>query len=587
PVEQPAPVPSAEPTNEPTPAPSAEPTGESAEPAGEQAPQEQPVEQPAPAPSAEPATESAPVPAEPVVTPSAEPAPVSEPSAQPVPSAEPSVEPVAEQPVEQPAPVPSAEPTNEPTSTPVTPQETSDSNSTPSSGTPVTTQETGSSNNTDAGRVAYLHGYQQAQTMCPGGSMVGKVDTAIVAPLVASGVLAKGDCTLADMKSANPDTKFLAYLNIGGMQAISRWDQAPFYPSCVDPAYGGEYAVKPNNGNVATNSKGQAIYPAFDFITVADQSESYARACGDRAVALVTTDSVEGTTGAAPVRFDGVFLDDMAMSPAHGQDMADVGQWGPWGSDDGYGRAILRTVSTISDSMNSAGSDKVLAGNLGIYSDKQNQVALGKELADSGDLDWMMREFVIGGPTGDQFGGFYAVQQNADVLGELSRSTPVVMHQFAVHATADASLTGAVGKQCLRDSTPNAGSLKWQVDQRRNQDMELSLATVLTAKESGTALDMSLMQAQTDCQETAANGSDLYESVTDVSVDESKPGIVKLRKALSDPNVVAVGELSSWYDYSVWRRDLSDGRQVWVNYREEAVVIDGVSIPAQSGIITG
>lgn len=480
-------------------------------------------------------------------------------------------------PTEAPADTPTVTPTETPSTTPV--DTTAD--------TMPTEQTTNIGSNTPAGRVAYLHGYQQSQAMCPGGSMAGLVDTAIVAPLVASGVLADGDCTLADMKAANPDTEFLAYLNIGGMQAISGWDTAPFFPSCVDPAHGDQYAVTPNNANVATNSKGYAVYPAFDFITIADQSESYAQACGEHAVAMVTTDSVAGTSGAAPVRFDGVFLDDMAMSPAHGQDMAEVGTWGPWGSDDAYGRAILRTVDTIADAMEAAGSDKVLAGNLGIYSDKQNQVALGQDLADSGNLDWIMREFVIGSPGGDQFGAFYAVEQNADVLAQLSRSTPVVMHQFAVDATTSPSLTGSIGGQCLVDSTPNAANLMWAVDQRRVQDMTLSLATVLTGKESGTNVDMAMMQAQPDCQETAANGSSAYESVTDVSVDESDPAVAVLREALSNPDVVAVGEKDTWYEYTVWRRALSDGRQVWVNYRQEAVVIEGVTIPTQTGIITG
>ncbi|NHU86164.1 hypothetical protein GWK18_11330 [Kocuria sp. JC486] len=450
----------------------------------------------------------------------------------------------------------------------------------------VAAPDDGAAGNTGAGRVAYLHGYQQSQALCPGGSMVGAVDTAIVAPLVAGGTLAKGDCTLADMKAANPDTEFLAYLNIGGMQGVTEWDKEPFFPTCVRPEDGEQYAVKPGNSAVATNDKGNAVYPAFDYITIADQSASYAQACGERAVDLVTTDSVRGSTGAAPVRFDGVFLDDMAMSPAHGQNMDDVGTWGPWGSDDAYGQAVLRTVGTISDAMDDDGSGKTLAGNLGIYSDDSSQVELAQRLAGSRDLDWMMREFVIGGPKGDQFGAFYAVEQNAAVLGTLSRSTPVVMHQFAVKATTDPNLTGTVGGSCLTDSTPDASRLMGQVDQRRQQDMTLSLATVLTAKEEGANLDMSVVQAQPQCQETAASNPGLYEKVTDVSVDESDPDVRQLREVLEDPGVNAVGKKSTWFDYTVWRRDLSDGRQVWVNYRNQDVTVEGVKIPAQSGLVT-
>lgn len=587
------------PDGEPTPQPAEQPAEPVVEPVAEQSANqssEQTAAEPAAQPGVQPAEEI-----QPVVDTQSETQPDTQPESQP--AAQPGTQP-AVQPESQPVSEPGTQPASETETTPEIATEAEPVSTEqpaaepqPSTDAPITTVtaptapatadagDTGG--NTDAGRVAYLHGYQQSQGMCPGGSMVGLVDTAIVAPLVAAGVLADGDCTLADMKAANPDTQFLAYLNIGGMSAVSRWDQAPFYPGCVDPAYGGEYAVQPNNGAVATNGDGNAVYPAFDHITIADQSASYAQACGDRAVALVTTDSAVGTTGAGPVRFDGVFLDDMAMSPAHGQNMEDIGTWGPWGSDDEYGRAVLRTVEAISNAMDTAGSDKVLAGNLGIYSDKQNQVGLAQELADSGNLDWMMREFVIGSPSGNQFGAFYAVEQNAAVLGQLSRSTPVVMNQFAVDATTDPNLTGAMGGQCLLDSTPEAGSLMWEVNERRQQDMALSLATILTAKESGTNLDMSLMQAEPDCQETAASGPAPYENVTSVSVDESDPEIAALRAALNDPSVVAVGEKSNWYEYTVWRRDLSDGRQVWVNYRQEAVVIEGVTIPAQSGVITG
>ena len=100
---------------------------------------------------------------------------------------------------------------------------------------------------------------------------------------------------------------------------------------------------------VVVDPSGRAVYPRFSLLRIADLSAGYNASCADRAADIVTTNSVRGTTGAAPTQFDGVFLDDMAMSPAQGQNMRDIGTWGPWGSDDGYGQAMLRTVAAIDD----------------------------------------------------------------------------------------------------------------------------------------------------------------------------------------------------------------------------------------------
>lgn len=253
---------------------------------------------------------------------------------------------------------------------------------------PASAQTVATRDTAGPGKVAYLHGNQQSQIMCRGGALVGAVDTVVVDPITASGNLPAGSCNLADMRAANPGVKFYAYLDIGGIGNASSWTRDPFHSTCVSlNRDGANYTVRPNNSRVAVDSSGRAVYPRFSFLRIADLSAGYNASCADRAADIVTTNSVRGTTGAAPTQFDGVFLDDMAMSPAQGQNMRDIGTWGPWGSDDGYGQAMLRTVAAIDDEVARRDGGAKVAGNLGVYSDYPNQQSLALRLGQSRDLD--------------------------------------------------------------------------------------------------------------------------------------------------------------------------------------------------------
>ncbi|MGW4857916.1 hypothetical protein [Kocuria palustris] len=157
---------------------------------------------------------------------------------------------------------------------------------------------------------------------------------------------------------------------------------------------------------------------------------------------------MRGTTGAAPTQFDGVFLDDMAMSPAQGQNMRDIGVRGPWGSDDGYGQAMLRTVAAIDDEVARRDGGARIAGNLGVYADYPNQQALALRLGQSRDLDWIFRESTIGGWNGAPLGPWYVTQQNGALMNRVAAAgTPVVMHNFAVNATTTPSASGGCRQQ--------------------------------------------------------------------------------------------------------------------------------------------
>lgn len=448
--------------------------------------------------------------------------------------------------------------------------------------------QTVATGDTRPGKVAYLHGNQQSQIMCRGGALVGAVDTVVVDPITASGNLPAGSCNLADMRAANPRVKFYAYLNIGGISDSSSWTRDPFHATCTSlNRDGANHTVRPNSSRVAVDSQGRAVYPAFSFMRIASLSEAYNTSCASRAAAIVTTDSVRGTTGAAPTQFDGVFLDDMALSPAHGQNMRDLGTWGPWGSDDGYGRAMMRTVAAIDDEMARRDGSAMLAGNLGVYSDYPNQQALAVQLAGTRDLDWIFREGTIGGSSGDQWGPYYVIMQNGELMSRVAAAgTPVVFHNYAVHATASPSLTGAAAGACLQDSTANAWGLYETVKQRRARDQSIVLATALMARHQGSVVQAAVSQAETRCQETRDSGKANYDRIFDASVDEDRSETADLRYAVNRKDLHAVGAPRSFYDKWVWNRRLSDGRQVWISFLSYDVTIEGHRIPARTGILS-
>lgn len=439
------------------------------------------------------------------------------------------------------------------------------------------------------GKVAYLHGSQQSQIMCRGGALVGAVDTVVVDPITASGNLPAGSCNLADMRAANPGVKFYAYLDIGGMSNASSWTRDPFHSTCVSlNRDGASHTVKPNNGRVAVDSSGNAVYPGFSFLRMASLSSAYNASCADRAADIVTTDSVRGTTGAAPTQFDGVFLDDMAMSPAQGQNMRDIGVWGPWGSDDGYGQAMLRTVAAIDDEVARRDGGARIAGNLGVYADYPNQQALALRLGQSRDLDWIFRESTIGGSNGAAMGPWYVTQQNGALMNRVAATgTPVVMHNFAVNATTTPAASGGVGGSCLLDATGNAAALQGRVDERRAHDMSMVLAATLMSRESGSHMQTAVSEAETTCRETRDSGKQFRESIFWYSLDEDRSETADLRYAVNWKSLYAVGDTQFAYDRFVHSRKLSDGRWVRINFLDYGVTVNGHYLPPRTGVLTG
>ena len=454
---------------------------------------------------------------------------------------------------------------------------------------PATAQTVATRDAAGPGKVAYLHGDQQSQILCRGGALVGAVDTVVVDPITASGNLPAGSCNLADMRAANPGVRFYAYLDIGGISNASPWTRDPFHSTCTSlNRDGANHTVKPNNARVAVDSSGSAVYPRFSYMRIASLSSAYNASCADRAADIVTTDSVRGTTGAAPTQFDGVFLDDMAMSPAQGQNMRDIGAWGPWGSDDGYGQAMLRTVAAIDDEVARRDGGAKVAGNLGVYSDYPNQQALALRLGSSRDLDWILRESTIGGSNGAPMGPWFVTQQNGALMNDIAATgTPVVMHNFAVNATTTPAASGSIGSACLLDTTADAAGLQARVDDRRAHDMSMVLATTLMSRESGSHMQTAVSEAETTCRERRDTGKQFRETVFRASLDEDRSETADLRYAVNWKGLHAVGETQFAYDRFVHSRKLSDGRWVRINFLDRGVTVDGRYIPPRTGVLTG
>lgn len=438
---------------------------------------------------------------------------------------------------------------------------------------------------------AYLQGYRQGQLLCPGAALTGKVSVAIVDPMMAT-TDAPGDCTLSDMKAANPGTTFLAYLNIGAMRDAEPWNGV-FQNSCADTATaaGKRFAVTTPNPKVARNEDGFASYPGYSYLTVADLSPAYADACAATARTLLTTDAQRGTTNAAPARFDGIFLDDASMSPSHGQDMVDVGQWGPWASDDAYGRALISAVQRFDATLTrTLGRDVPVAVNLGVYPAWSNQVELARQLAATGSVDFAVREHTVAGGTGRPLPLVDLEQATAAYRIITAAGMPVVEHDYSVPLrelpTTAYRQGGDIGSSapCLRDGFGSRASVVAAGKVRRTLDHRMTLGHLLqTRTAAARQMTATLSQAEPTCQDNAWDDDANFETVTTASVDAADAQVTALTRAVTGGAYVTAGPLK-FSGVSVVK--LSNGSVVAVNTttltRSVTAYGKTLSVPARS-----
>ncbi|MHC5557773.1 hypothetical protein [Kocuria sp. U4B] len=418
---------------------------------------------------------------------------------------------------------------------------------TAATGTALSADATGSSaaagTATGAGQrlPAYLQGYRQGQLLCPGGAMTGKVSVAVVDPMMAT-TDAPGDCTLADMKAANPDTRFFAYLDLGAMRAFEQWNGV-FQNSCADMGtdHGRRFAVTPTNPEVARNDEGYATYPGFPYLSVADLSPAYAEACAATARTMLTTDAQRGTTDAPPTRFDGIFLDDVSMSPSHGQDMVDVGRWGPWADDDAYGRAVIATVTRIDAALTrSMGHDVPVAVNLGVYPAWENQVRLATELAATGAVDFALREHTVADGNGRPYTATEMAQATTAYRRITAAGMPIVEHDYSVSLREVAPAAYRQGSAvdpaaaCLGDDHPDRATIVAAADTRRTLDHRMTLGHLLLTRTQATRqMTATLSQAEPHCRDNAWDDNRHWEDVTRLSVRTTDTQVTALTRAVT------------------------------------------------------
>lgn len=234
---------------------------------------------------------------------------------------------------------------------------------------------------------ALLHAPGQERALLPGGWLVGKVGLAVIEPFFALPHYAQKH-TLADMKAANPDCTFLAYVN-GAIVREHAHDLGPF-ETTVDR---GEAE---RNGWVSSRNGAAVAYPDYPGALVADlTSGGYRKAFAQLCQNILST-AARSSHGAPEARFDGLFFDDTNMTPQHGLD--GLGGFGPYASNAAYGEAMVDFAGDMVQRIRRVRPEARVVCNIGADSWHEENVdramgLAGKQFEGGALLDGFLREF--------------------------------------------------------------------------------------------------------------------------------------------------------------------------------------------------
>lgn len=302
----------------------------------------------------------------------------------------------------------------------------------------------------------------QERALMPGGWLVGKVAVAVIQPFFALS-LYSNNYTLADMKAANPGTIFLAYAN----GAICHPGEHSFgaLNTAVNAttAESNDWLIPCPNASlwpdklVASSPAGKdGEHPDVKYVRYDDypnyylariDNEEYRHAFARHCVDIISYAS-KSTKGAPNTQFDGVFLDDTNMGPQHGLDLDATGgaqsdgrapePYGPWRSNDDYGKTMISFVQAVADEVRGeAGSKTVIAANLGADPIWEGQRALSLDLAASQSggrptVDRFLREYST-----SWYGGYTWIDPSR-VKGYIDQALDMTTHgvfvDFSDHA---------------------------------------------------------------------------------------------------------------------------------------------------------
>lgn len=448
----------------------------------------------------------------------------------------------------------------------------------------------------DTRLTAYLQGYQQGQLVCPGAALSGRVSKVIIDPAAATEG-ATGDCTLADMRSANPDTEFYAYVDVAAMRTVNE-HQGNFQSTCADPDHdGAEYTIEPGNPRVASDDQGRAVYPQYRYLVLSDLSAGYAEKCVTTLHRMLSAVSAPGITeGAVPTQFDGIFLDDVSMAPGHNQNFADIGPWGPWADDFGYGRAMIDTVVRIDQGLDEAmGRDVPIIVNLGLDPHDPEQVGLAIELAHTRVVDGAVREFTVATGAGVPFSEVEMLSLLRVHRDLAANGMPVIQHDYSISlrdvpvSSYEQGREVPAERQCLDGSSVRAEQIQPAAARRRALDHRMLLGhTLITRTEWARTITAALSQAEPFCQTTAASAHPMAEDVAEASVNPVDAEVEQLTQALAG-GIHARGDLKR--SAGVWYQEMSDGQVLLLNTQNDAQRINvhghHYEVPGRSALIEG
>lgn len=390
----------------------------------------------------------------------------------------------------------------------------------------------------------------------PGGWLVGKVGVAIIAPFFALPHYSQ-QYTLADMKAANPQCSFLAYVN-GAVVRPNAGDIGPFETTVDRP-------TAEKSGWVLRDSQNQTVvYPDFPESAVADlSSPGYRDAFEALCQGIMATPSVS-SHGAASAAFDGLFFDDTNMSPQHGLD--GEGPIGHYSSDAAYGEAMVDFAAEMARRVRAARPAATVVCNIG--ADSWNEELTGRALELAGKklegkplLDGFLREFTTywtPGSGGEQ-PGVPEVRATMD-FGARLQAQGIRLHLNDYAPPAASASTGPTA----------AEQADWDRRQRLNGAVALAMGPQAAV---GGVVTVPFGRVAGDKVGKVQNFSDRVGSLTTSLMQ---------RVVSADAGNAPVGAVVVTGNV-LWRK-LARGT-VYVNLGYAAATVNGVVVPARDGML--
>lgn len=184
---------------------------------------------------------------------------------------------------------------------------------------------------------------------------------------------------IAAIKAANPGIKLLAYQNLGGMIAGPHTNNRP--TTLVTQEQAAAHGTGADDWRLHKQSDGTVItFNDFTFLQAANIARaSYVTQAAGHFAAI----KADG--------FDGVFLDDVNMTPGHGFNTADPGRSSEFASDNAYRDAVVSAMTNLAAAARAQGL--IVVPNVGMDPWNTNHYSGFQSMLTNGSMDVVNREF--------------------------------------------------------------------------------------------------------------------------------------------------------------------------------------------------